>query len=340
VLTLTDFDLSEHSDGEHILPAFLGGNLKSKRVISPQANTQTGHLEKALEIAFKNMPAIFRITNERYRRDFKKIEFTSTPGEKFLWEPAKSQISLRSRKIDVTTDEDGNHRVHMRIPASGDEAKDLAEPIFIAKTTVGRKLGKHVDDIKVTVNQFSIKRAPAPWVPVEAEFDLDALRGVVKTGFLFAAHQIGAEKFLSKDYDFLRKIVMGQRIPFDAIWMSPPGSSKLFLDVEPPNHIVGTFTRATRLWACVAYFSGFIFLIDLGPLPDGVISPDCTSIFDPIKFTVREDKGINLSQRIAEHIPDMPNDQRLASPEDHEVSGNRVFKTWETKFSMLPPVTE
>jgi hypothetical protein len=188
--------------------------------------------------------------------------------------------------------------------------------------------------------QFSIKRTPAPWAPVGPEFDLDALRGAVKTGFLFAAHQIGAEKFLSKDYDFLREIVMGERIPFDAIWMSPPGSSKLFPDVEPPNHIVGTFTRATRLWACVTYFSGFIFLIDLGPLPKDVILPNYTFIFDPIKFTVREDKGINLSQRVAEHIPDISNDQRLASLEDHGISGDRVFKTWETKFCMLPPVME
>jgi hypothetical protein len=75
VLTGVEFDPAEQKDSEHIIPASLGGNLKSRTVICPKANNLTSALDTALYGVFLGINAIFRIASERDRQNIKLFHF-------------------------------------------------------------------------------------------------------------------------------------------------------------------------------------------------------------------------------------------------------------------------
>lgn len=329
VLTLVDFDPSEQKDGEHIIPASLGGNLKSRFIISSEANNQTGKLDAALEKVFQLLKAQFRIANERDRSNIRKYSYTSDNGEKIIWDSENYTGTLAHQVIEEIISGDNELKIKITLPYESNEDKVRAKAVKVFQTIGERKWKK---PFKIQSQEYLVRKFSIPKISAKINFDKDSLRAIIKTGFLFAAHKFGSENFISSEYDFLREIILGQRDPDDAIWISPPGSSKLLVNIDPPNHVITTFVRNGRLWVCVGYFSGFIFFVDLGILPYNIDQKEQLIIFDPISYSVQEVNDINFSKLIEEHVLNLPPEERLCSLEDHKFGVKRVLDTWSAKF--------
>ena len=135
VLTLSEFDPTQQQDGEHIIPASLGGNLKSRHVICPAANTGTSKLDAALYEIFKITNGMFQITSERDRKNVKTVTLEDASGDKFTWHPDSFNMTIGHPQISWEKTETGGE-VKVSLPYHPDET---LKELFCAKLMCSKK---------------------------------------------------------------------------------------------------------------------------------------------------------------------------------------------------------
>jgi hypothetical protein len=124
---------------------------------------------------------------------------------------------------------------------------------------------------------------------------------------------------------------MGKATPNSVMCPFPHGISRFLENVTPPNHLLSVFEAYSRLWGIVAYYSGFVFLVNLGLIPDGFQSAEFSTVLNPLDFTV-QDLELNPKSWFLRHInADSIGNLRL-SFEDMKQTIDRLASVWDRDF--------
>jgi hypothetical protein len=326
VLTGVEFDPAEQKDGEHIIPASLGGNLKSRSVICPEANNLTSGLDTALYEVFRGTNAQFGIASERDRQNPKLYYFETPDEEKYVYDPKLKTIEM-AHPIPTFIKTDSELQVNVKFPSSFGREKSQQQAEIMARAKMARI--EEWKGLGVQLSNFSYesRRVDAPTMHIAVDFNEASCRAVLKNAFLYAAHKLGAEQFLHSNFDFIRSIIRGNAKPKSVMCQFPNGISQFLENVTPPNHLLSVFEANSRLWVIVAYYSGYVFLVDLGLVPSDFQSAEFSTVLNPLDFTV-QDIELEPKSWFISHINSDSADELIGSTVDAELTINRLLKVW------------
>ena len=328
LLTGKEFDPKDQTDGEHIIPASLGGNLKSRTVICPEANNLTSRLDTALYEIFKLSNAQFRITSERDRGTLRKYYFSASDGISYVYNPENNTIDLAHEIINKPETVESGTKMSFQFPASFGAEKSKQKAEMIIRKWGLRQLGQ---EMEINEHTYELKRFTAPSISAAIEFNQDAVRAVIKNAFLFAASSLGEEQFLASNYDQIRSIILGDEDGDVLLCQFPRGSLALISGCSPPNHILSVFEANNRLWVYIAYYAGYVFLVDLGDAAPALLGSEYSVMINPHEFTTQK---VDLDSRnwFLKHINATTMESIFGDPDETKRTIERMLSVWASDY--------
>lgn len=252
---------------EHIIPNFLGGKLKSKKLLTNKANNELGNEIDAPLAKAISLHTILETPRENGKNP--SVRAQSIDGTRYIYNGGDQAIKA-PRKPKIETDDQGNITAIEFLAGQEKEIVKLAKRKFPEMTK---------EEIRA---KFTYSSYPKP---TEIYFDnhlnilskIDEFRAIAKIAVSFAIHITDAPELCPKAIDFVKKATDEGGI----VSYYYPEATPYFSDENEISHVLHLRgSHAERLFYCyIELYNSHKFIVVLNDDYDG---PDLeeTYIFD------------------------------------------------------------